>query len=534
MPASATRILLSSGSGGAGWVKVLEGFTLVASAASKQMKNTSNDHVQKITRHGFDMVNLVQRVAGSASYNNEQHMSNAANNVDVDVPGSGPSTEQQKIQKQAHDNSNDNLFKDQQRVTKIQRKEEHISSTHTKDIIGERTPKQTYETPTIEEELDRNVTVQQVKEEASVPSTRISRALGFATLGLKLVGGTAAEFTSRLFNGNTNSSSMLLSDKNSDTLTESLCRMRGAALKIGQMLSIQDESVLPPSLTRSLEQVRKGAYAMPTAQLQSQLTKEFNNNENWRQDLFQNFSDIPMAAASIGQVHKATLKKPDGREVVVKVQYPGVANSIESDLQNMAMLVKLAGGIPGAKSSAFPKGLFIDNILKVSKEELKEECDYTKEMQNQIRFRSLIQSSDEELSKTFAVPNVIPELCTSQILTSEYCPGGTIDKVSNMSQDERNRIARAIMRLTFFEIFEWRFMQTDPNWGNFLYDVGSGKIFLIDFGAAREYSKEFVEMYIQMIWASANQNREDLLDISQRLGFLTGDENEEMVDAHVK
>jgi len=90
-------------------------------------------------------------------------------------------------------------------------------------------------------------------------------------------------------------------------------------------------------------------------------------------------------------------------------------------------------------------------------------------MKHQIRFKSLVESDSTLVENKFKVPNVIEDFTTEQVLTMDYVPGGTIDKVAFLSQEERNRIARCIMRLTMLELFEWKFMQTDPNWGNFLY-----------------------------------------------------------------
>jgi aarF domain-containing kinase len=128
--------------------------------------------------------------------------------------------------------------------------------------------------------------------------------------------------------------------------------------------------------------------------------------------------------------------------------------------------------------------------------------------------------------------NPIEALTTGEVLVSEYRPGGTIDKVSHLDQEERNRIGRTIMYLTMQELFVWRFMQTDPNWGNFLYDVNSRTTSLIDFGATREYTKEFVDGYLRIVWASANCDENKLMEQSHRMNFLTGDENEEMLRAH--
>ena len=362
-------------------------------------------------------------------------------------------------------------------------------------------------------------------EGSAVPSGRVSRAFGFAQLGAGLAMGTLSELAKRTIGQSTSSDPIVLSnDANAQRLSDSLRRMRGAAMKLGQMLSIQDESIAPPALTNALAQVRKSAEAMPQYQLQQQLTAEWG--ENWKDEI--ELEDRPFAAASIGQVHRGTLRTPssdDGiTKVAVKVQYPGVADSIESDLSNLTMLVKATG--------LSPPGLFLDNVIKVGRDELKIECDYQREVANQQRFQKLISSDSNLVADRFVVPKVINELCTNRILVTELVSGGTIDKVVDLDQAERNRIGRAIMRLTMLELFVWRFMQTDPNWGNFLYDVRTRTTYLIDFGAAREYDEEFVQGYLNIVIANANRDEEALMKESIKMGFLTGEENEIMLEAH--
>jgi aarF domain-containing kinase len=143
------------------------------------------------------------------------------------------------------------------------------------------------------------------------------------------------------------------------------------------------------------------------------------------------------------------------KDVVVKVQYPGVADSIESDLRNLKMLVKLSGFAP--------KGLFIDKVIDVGRDELKVECDYKNEAQNQERLQDLVHACPDLAREKFRIPSVMSNHSTRGVLTTDYCPGGSIDKVAFLEQAERNRIGRNIMRLTLKELFTWRFMQTDPN-----------------------------------------------------------------------
>ena len=386
-----------------------------------------------------------------------------------------------------------------------------------------------------------NSEVSTSRREKAVPSTPLARVLGFGGLAARLAIGTMYEAVIRNVdqqiegknrkdneNGaNTNEKSgesngrlNLMSEANAERLAETLCRMRGAALKLGQMLSIQDENVLPKALVKALERVRQGADVMPRNQLHQQLTQELG--ENWRSKLL-DFNEEPLAAASIGQVHRATLHT--GQKVVMKIQYPGVADSIDSDLYNLKTLISVMNFLP--------PGLYIDEIISVAKEELTRECDYKYEAENQIKFRELVMN-DSDLSSQVIVPDVIPELSTTRILTSEYVEGKAIDQVATLDQGVRNEIADLVLNLSMKELFEWRFMQTDPNWGNFLYDVKKGKLALIDFGAAREYSKKFVDDYLELVWSAANEDTHGMIEISRKMGFLTGDESTQMMDAHEK
>lgn len=368
---------------------------------------------------------------------------------------------------------------------------------------------------------------------SSVPSSQFMRAVGFARLGIGLAAGTVTESLSRLTGIGTSESGSssypaVASQANADRLAATLCRMRGAALKIGQMLSIQDETtILPPTIAAAMQSVRQGANPMPEHQLFSQLDDQIGSIDkekgSWR-DRVLHFNENPIAAASIGQVHEATLF--DGSRVAIKVQYPGVADSIESDLSNLEMLMRLSGFAP--------PGLFLEEVIRVGRKELLVECNYEVERENQLRYKRLLENDEELSAERFVVPYVVDELSSREVLTTEFAVGGTIDKVHHLSQEERNRIGRNILKLTMRELFEWRFMNTDPNWGNMIYDVGTGTTTLIDFGAAREFDKEFVDGYLQIVWANANEDRELLLHQSRKLGFLTGEENDLMVNAHIQ
>ena len=278
---------------------------------------------------------------------------------------------------------------------------------------------------------------------------------------------------------------------------------------------IQDGAVLGPQLQRIFDRVRESADFMPEWQLERVMVGELG--ADWR-DRFREFHTRPFAAASIGQVHYAQLH--DGSEVAVKVQYPGVARSIDSDIRNVLALLSMA--------AVLPKGLFLENIAKHMKVELAEECDYLREAECGRRMREILAVYPE-----YYVPAVHPALSSGQVLTSELISGLTIDKCLQLDQNTRNFIAKSILKLVFRELFLHRYMQTDPNWANFLYNPKTGKIGLLDFGATREYRAGFVNTYFKIIDSAVNKDRDSVLKYSREVGFLTGYESAAMNEAHI-
>ena len=259
--------------------------------------------------------------------------------------------------------------------------------------------------------------------ERSVPSSRLSRVANFASLGVGLGLGIVAEASRRAVGVRPSSSSgakldesIILTEANAERIVSTLCRVRGAALKLGQMLSIQDGAVVGPELQRIFDRVRESADFMPEWQLESVMTRELG--ADWR-DKFRDFSIRPFAAASIGQVHYAELH--DGSAVAVKVQYPGVAKSIDSDIRNLISLVSML--------AILPKGLFLDNIARHMKVELAEECDYVREAECGRRMRQILTRYPE-----YHVPAVITDLCSGQVLTTELISGLTIDRCAELDQ----------------------------------------------------------------------------------------------------
>lgn len=255
---------------------------------------------------------------------------------------------------------------------------------------------------------------------------------------------------------------------------------------------------------------------MPASQRDKVLAD--NLGPDWR-DLFSSFDDVPMAAASIGQVHGAVLKRT-GQPVAVKVQYPGVADSIDSDLNNLSILL--------TASRLLPRGLFLDKTIANARTELGWECDYTREAECGHRFRELLRDDP-----VFLVPEIIPEASGRHVLTMERLEGVAVTKIQNFTQEQRDWIGTQILRLCLREIIEFHYMQTDPNWTNFLYNAQTNRLELLDFGASREYPVEFITKYVSTLVAASHNDRDACHRLSIDLGYLTGHESPAMVDAHV-
>ncbi|TVY65681.1 Protein ABC1-like protein [Lachnellula suecica] len=352
--------------------------------------------------------------------------------------------------------------------------------------------------------------------ESKVPSSRLGRLWNYGGLAAGMLGGAVSESLRRV-TGSGGEGSYMLSAGNMERLVTKLSRMRGAALKLGQMISFQDSKMLPAQIQEVLQRVQDRADYMPPFQRDKVLAA--NLGPEWR-ELFSSFDEKPIAAASIGQVHKAVLKS-NGATVAVKVQYPGVADSIDSDLNNLAILL--------TASRLLPKGLFLDKTIANARTELGWECDYIREAACGRRFQELLAGEKD----VFVVPKVFSEVSGKQVLTMEFLHGIGVTRVKSFTQEQRDWIGTHILRLCLREITEFRYMQTDPNWTNFLYNAQTNKLELLDFGASREYPEEFIIRYTKLLAAASISDKKTIRDLSIELGYLTGHESKAMLDAHI-
>ena len=330
-------------------------------------------------------------------------------------------------------------------------------------------------------------------------------AAGAAAQGLRrMARGEAPDFRGALMSG-----------ASAKRLAERLARLRGAAMKIGQMVSLQGADVLPPEFAQALAILRSQAVPMPPQQLRRVLGREYGTGWERR---FASFEFEPVAAASIGQVHRATAV--DGRDLALKIQYPGVARSIASDVDNVAALLRLI--------NLLPVELDVSALADEAKRQLTREADYLSEARFLERYAQLV--SDEP---ALLVPRVHHDLTTTRILAMDFVDAEPLDALVQASQRRRNALGAVLERLLFRELFEFRVMQTDPNFANFLYEPKSGRLALLDFGATRDFEPDFVANYARISRAVIDGDRDAVAREAVRIGYVDADDSAARVAAVV-
>ncbi len=316
----------------------------------------------------------------------------------------------------------------------------------------------------------------------AVPSGRLRRLVGLGTLAGGIAGNVLSEGARNLAQGKRpRLGELILTPANAHRVAEKLAHMRGAAMKVGQFLSMDAGDLLPPETAAILARLRADATPMPMSQVVAML--DANWGEGWRRH-FRQFSFTPVAAASIGQVHFGEMT--DGQRVAVKVQYPGVKESIDSDIDNVAALCRLSGLIP--------KTVDFSPLLAQAKQQLHEEADYLHEAAAMERYRDLLARDP-----SYAIPQAHQALTTGQVLTMTRMEGVPVESLIHAPQEERNRVVTLLMRLLFQEMFVFRFIQTDPNFANYRFERASGRLVLLDFGATREYAIAMIMQYRQLL-----------------------------------
>ena len=341
---------------------------------------------------------------------------------------------------------------------------------------------------------------------AAVPTGRIGRMLQFGSIVSGIAGNVAAGGIRALAQGKRPVlPDLLLTPGNTLRLTDGLSHLRGAALKLGQMLSMDTGLVLPDELTSILSRMRDDARHMPPKQLQAVLNTEWGPGWYGR---FARFDVRAFAAASIGQVHRAVL--PGGTDLAIKVQYPGVRASIDSDVDNMAALMRLPG--------LLPRGIDMSPLLIEAKRQLHAEADYLAEAQHLARFSALLAGSD-----MFVLPDMHTDLCTPQVLAMTYVDGVSLESLTDAPQAMRDRVATALIDLVLREVFVFGAMQTDPNLANYRYDTKTARIVLLDFGAVQPIAPDLAADFRTLARAALDGKVDATRTAMLQIGYFGAD-----------
>ena len=337
----------------------------------------------------------------------------------------------------------------------------------------------------------------------AVPSGRLARLGQFGRLAGGVAGGALAEGARRLAAGERpRASELILTPGNIGRLTDRLAHLRGAAMKLGQMISMDAGDLLPAELTKVLGRLREGGYHMPPAQLQRVLEREWG--KDWRRR-FKRFEPSPIAAASIGQVHRAFTH--DGRTLAIKVQYPGVAQSIGADVDNVATLLRVSGLLPSE--------LDLGPLLGEAKRQLIEEADYVREGARMEDFAERLAGDPG-----FVVPRLEPEFTTAQVLAMSFVEGKPVETLAEADPEVRDRVMGRLIDLVLRELFEFGVMQTDPNFANFRWQPEGERLVLLDFGAVQPVAPETVEAYRALVSAGLAGDRDAVREAALAGGFL--------------
>lgn len=336
-----------------------------------------------------------------------------------------------------------------------------------------------------------------------LPISSMARTTLSAGLLLRLGINTSQSLMSDLFSvKRPNLKSALISKKNVTATVDTLKNLRGAAMKFGQLLSLDETVILSPDLAAIFAQLQSSGYSMTPSQLKKVL------NHNWGDDWLKHFKyfDVrPFAAASIGQVHKATLKS--GEVVAIKVQFPGVKQSIDSDLATLKFIMKTSGMLP----ENFP----LEHYLSQCGDLLKRETNYELEAENINLFSGFLNGS-----KVIHVPKVYNKLSTDQTLTMSFLEGRELSNIMEFDQSARDEISLNLIELLFNEIFNFKMVQTDPNLANFLLTRGGKSICILDFGACCRVSEDTHRLYKELLSVALSLDLNCIKSFLQEKNFI--------------
>lgn len=336
-----------------------------------------------------------------------------------------------------------------------------------------------------------------------VPAGRLSRASRIGGVSARIAGAVIGGGAREILAGRKpDPRALLLTPANARRLTEELARMRGAAMKMGQLLSMEASDLLPAELAEILARLRDDAHVMPPAQLKTVLERAYGRGFL---KAFSRFEPRPVAAASIGQVHRAETR--DGRLLALKIQYPGVRASIDADVSNLGALLRLSG--------LLPKGFELGPFLDEARRQLHEEADYAREARELARFGALLADQQDVV-----VPALQQDHCAEGILAMDFVESAPIETLEQAPQSLRDRAISRLFEIFLKEALEWHVVQTDPNFANFRIQPETGRLVLLDFGAARPVPVRIADICAQLMVTALKHDTGEVMSGLRDLGVL--------------
>lgn len=341
------------------------------------------------------------------------------------------------------------------------------------------------------------------------------RGLAVSVAGLRAGGAFAIDGALQRLRGDSGGDSPFMKREARRFVAE-LGRLKGTYVKIGQMLALLGEHFLPPVLTEALHELEAGTDPLPWREIEPAL----------RTSLGDRFDELDIehtaiAAASLAQVHRATVRAT-GEQICLKVQYPGLADVIDSDFDAVVRMLLLARWVETGRE--------LDDWLESLREHLHHEIDYAREAAMGDRVTELAARAAPDLAGRdihYHVPARYPRYCTDQVLAMEFVEGHPVTQaeVAQLPQARRDALGRAMLELFFLELYEWGVLQTDPNFGNYLVRCRDGRddLVLLDFGSTMHCEHDFLVHLGNAIAAGQAQDRELLIESLVGLGCLRED-----------
>jgi predicted unusual protein kinase regulating ubiquinone biosynthesis (AarF/ABC1/UbiB family) len=350
-----------------------------------------------------------------------------------------------------------------------------------------------------------------MKEQDSIATGKVERSAKFIKTGIKVGGNYLKHYTKKLFDPELTKEE--LNNDNAQDIYQSLSELKGSALKVAQMLSM-DKSILPKAYVDQFSKSQYNAPPLSGPLIVRTFSKYFGKTPD---KIFDTFEIKSSNAASIGQVHKAT---KDGKKLAVKIQYPGVAESISSDLK----LVKpFAFRLLGMSEKE------LDVYMKEVEQKMLEETDYVLEVEQSQKFAEACKSLSN-----ISFPNYYPEFSSPRIITMDWIEGLHLKEflAINPTQEERNVIGQALWDFYQFQQHTLRAMHADPHPGNFLV-TPDGKLGVLDFGCIKELPNDFYEPYFQLILGDTLNNKEKKLECFRALEMILPQDDANAIDFYV-